>query len=226
VSVHRLAKYQTDDPFTRVPNAAVEDERLDLRSRGLLLFMLSKPDGWTFRERALAKQAGVGRDQVRSAMQKLIEAGYVRRRWEARDDGPPAMVTEVYDRAQDVISEIQPEVGLPEVGKPDRGETRPLSNEGFLVTNEVSNSAAVKKKSVRSRKSGLPSSWQPDDKQVQQLREKFPKLSIEDESEKFQDYHRSKGSTFVDWEAAFRNWCRNAEKYRLQNTGEKAGGWR
>jgi DNA-binding transcriptional MocR family regulator len=226
MSVHRLAKYQTDDPFTRVPNAAVEDERLDLRSRGLLLFMLSKPDGWTFRERALAKQAGVGRDQVRSAMQKLIEAGYVRRRWESRDDGPPAMVTEVYDRSQDVISEIQPEVGFPEVGNPDRGETRPLSNEGFQVTKEVSNSSAVKKKSVRSQKCGLPASWQPDDKQVQQLREKFPKLGLDDEAEKFQDYHRAKGSSFVDWDAAFRNWCRNAEKFRLKAAGMSEDGFR
>jgi hypothetical protein len=225
MSVHRLAKYQTDDPFTRVPNAAVEDDRLDLRSRGLLLFMLSKPDGWTFRERALAKQAGVGRDQVRSAMQKLIEAGYVRRRWEAREDGPPAMVTEVYDRAQDVLCDIQPEVGFPEVGNPDRGESRPLSNEGFLVTKEVSKSSASVEK-TSSRKCSLPAGWKSTEEQVLQLREKFPKLSIEDEAEKFQDYHRSKGSMFVDWDAAFRNWCRNAEKYRVQNTGEKAGGWR
>jgi len=226
MSVHRLAKYQTDDPFTRVPNDAIEDERLDLRSRGLLVFMLSKPDGWTFRERSLAKQAGVGRDQVRSAMQKLIEAGYVRRRWEAREEGPPAMVTEVYDRAQDVISEIQPKVGFPEVGNPDRGETRPLSNEGFLVTNETSKGASAKKKSVRSRKRALPESWQPSEKQLLQIREKFPKLRLEDESEKFQDYHRAKGSTFVDWDAAFRNWCRNAEKFRQQSAGEKDGGWR
>lgn len=77
MSVHRLAKYQTDDPFTRVPNTAVNDERLDLKARGLLLLMLSKPDGWVFRERHLATVAGVGRDQLRAAMQTLIDAGYV-----------------------------------------------------------------------------------------------------------------------------------------------------
>jgi hypothetical protein len=226
MSVHRLAKYQTDDPFTRVPNAAIEDERLDLRSRGLLVFMLSKPDGWTFRERALANQAGVGRDQVRSAMQKLIEAGYVRRRWQARDDGPPQMVTEVYDRAQDVISDIQPEVGFPEVGNPDRGETRPLSNEVFKVTNEGSKSASREKQMGRSRKCGLPAAWQPNEQQLLQLQGKFPKLSLQDESEKFQDYHRAKGSMFVDWDAAFRNWCRNAEKFRLKAAGMSEDGFR
>jgi hypothetical protein len=131
MSVHRLAKYQTDDPFTRVPNSAINDERLDLKARGLLLLMLSKPDGWTFRERHLAKVAGVGRDQLRAAMQTLIETGYVVRSKEAVDGKPPITVTRVYDMPQNA------EVGLPEVGFPDRGETRPLSNEPVLVTNET-----------------------------------------------------------------------------------------
>ena len=129
MSVHRLAKYQTDDPFTRVPNSAVNDSRLDLKARGLLLLMLSKPDGWTFRERHLATVAGVGRDALRAAMQTLIDAGYVVRTRESDDGKPPVCVTRVYDRPQT-------KVGLPEVGFPDRGKTRPLSNEPVLVTNE------------------------------------------------------------------------------------------
>ena len=131
VSVHRLAKYQTDDPFTRVPNSAINDDRLDLKSRGLLLLMLSKPDGWVFRERHLAQSAGVGRDQLRAAMATLIETGYVVRSQESFDGKPPICVTRVYDMPQ-VAG-----VGLAKVGFPDRGETQPLSNEGVLVTNEV-----------------------------------------------------------------------------------------
>ncbi len=138
MSVHRLAKYQTDDPFTRVPNSAVNDERLDLKSRGLLLLMLSKPDGWVFRERHLAQIAGVGRDQLRAAMATLIAAGYVVRTQESFDGKPPICVTRVYDMPQ-VAG-----VGLAKVGFPDRGETRPFSNEGGLVTNEVTPAATPK----------------------------------------------------------------------------------
>ena len=130
MSVHRLAKYQTNDPFTRVPNAAVNDERLDLKARGLLLLMLSKPDGWVFRERHLAGVAGVGRDQLRSAMQTLIDAGYVVRTRESEDGKPPVCVTRVYDMPQSGV-------GFTEVGIPDRGETRPISNELGLVTNDI-----------------------------------------------------------------------------------------
>ena len=142
MSVHRLAKYQTDDPFTRVPNSAVNDSRLDLKARGLLLLMLSKPDGWTFRERHLATVAGVGRDALRAAMQTLIDTGYVVRTRESDDGKPPVCVTRVYDQPQT-------KVGLAEVGFPDRGETRPLSNEPVLVTNEVSLTATPKEESPR-----------------------------------------------------------------------------
>jgi hypothetical protein len=37
--------------------------------------------------------------------------------------------------------------------------------------------------------------------------------SLEDETEKFADYYRSKGDTRIDWIAAWRNWMRNADKY-------------
>lgn len=137
MSVHRLAKYQTDDPFTRVPNTAVNDPGLDLKSRGLLLLMLSLPDDWVFRERNLAEKAGVGREQVRTAMGTLIEAGYVRRRREASDGKPPVLITEVYDTPQNAA-----EVGKAEVGKPDHREPRPLSNEELKETKKTTKAAA------------------------------------------------------------------------------------
>lgn len=213
MSVHRLAKYQTDDPFTRVPNSAVNDERLDLKARGLLLLMLSLPDDWTFRERNLAEKAGVGREALRTAMQTLIAAGYVIRRREAVDGRPPIWVTEVYDRAQD------PKVGKPEVGKPDRRETRPVSNEELLLTKNSTNSS-------RTRKTGVPESWQLQPNILEELQGQYPKIQVAEQVDMFLDYHRAKGSKFVDWTAAFRNWIRNAEKYRKANAGEKEGGWR
>jgi len=200
VSVHRLAKYRQDDPFTRIPNSAIADDQLDLKALGLLVLMLSKPDGWTFRERHLAEAGGVGRDALRSAMKKLIDAGYVHRSRVAEDGRPPITVTEVYDRP------IQPKVGKPEVGKPERGKTRPLSNDGVLVTNE------------RSKKTLIPDGWQPSPAVADDLTRRYPALNISQEAEKFADWHGSKGNRFVDHDKAFRNWCRKAAEYR------KAGG--
>ena len=127
MTVHRLALYRADDPYTRVPNSLVRDARLDLKARGLLLLMLSKPDGWRFNERNLAAEAGVSRDQIRSTLAKLMEAGYVYRGWEKGSDGTPEHVTRVYDRpfGDDVPAPAGRE-SIPElVGNAGGRESRP-----------------------------------------------------------------------------------------------------
>lgn len=96
MTVHRLALYRSDDPYTRVPNSTVRDPRLDLKARGLLLIMLSKPDGWNFTERNLAADAGVSRQQVRTAIETLAEAGYLVRE-RITHEGRPVLQTRVYD---------------------------------------------------------------------------------------------------------------------------------
>ena len=78
----------------------------------------------------------------------------------------------------------------------------------------------------RSQKTAAPQSWRPDEKTIQELKDKYPKIEVGEQVDMFLDYHRSKGSKFADWTAAFRNWIRNAERYRQQNTGDKPGGWR
>ncbi|WP_281545869.1 replication protein [Grimontia sp. SpTr1] len=38
-------------------------------------------------------------------------------------------------------------------------------------------------------------------------------VDLSQETERFLDYHRAKGSTFRDWTAAWRNWMRNAKRF-------------
>ena len=138
MTVQRLGKYQSEDPFTRVPNAAVRDDRLDLKARGLLLLMLSKPDDWRFTEANLARDAGVGRDQLRTAIASLIDAGYVHRWWHTEGDRPihRTSVSDVSMTDEEWGTVLNPESGTSGFGKPHYGETQPGSNE-VEGTNEV-----------------------------------------------------------------------------------------
>jgi len=144
MSVHRLAKYQQDDPFVRVPNVTVNDQRVGLKSLGLLVFMLSKPDGWRFRERALASQLAVSRQQIRTAMATLIELGYVERHTVV-EDGVPVVETRVFDIPRTGQQELDLGAGTPSVpprsasttvANNDRREGGPLSNNGLEVTTD------------------------------------------------------------------------------------------
>jgi hypothetical protein len=64
----------------------------------------------------------------------------------------------------------------------------------------------------------LPPDWKPSPAFAEECAKKFPTLDIDAEVEGFTDHHTAKGSTFKDFNAAFRNWCRNAVKFHGPKT--------
>lgn len=53
------------------------DERLSWRAKGILAYLLSKPNDWRTREKDLINRAVEGRDAVRAAMKELEACGYL-----------------------------------------------------------------------------------------------------------------------------------------------------
>lgn len=117
MSVHRLIHKNSHDPYTRVPNAAINS--LEPKQLGLYVFMLSKPENWRFREATIAAQMGVSRAQVRTAISGLMAAGWVTRH-RVVEDGKPVTLTAVWDTNMH---------DLDEGTENERSESVPLSNE-------------------------------------------------------------------------------------------------
>ena len=69
------------------------------------------------------------------------------------------------------------------------------------------------------RAHALPDDWMPNDTHRQMAGKSS--LSVTDEQEKFSDYHKAKGSTMKDWDAAFRTWLRNAQKFKEKDQPQK-----
>lgn len=65
--------------FTTLNRALINDSRLSLRARGLLVWLLDKPDGWRVESVQIAKATTEGRDAVRAALSELVTAGYLTR---------------------------------------------------------------------------------------------------------------------------------------------------
>lgn len=63
--------------FTTVYRDVAQDARLTLKARGLYLLMQSLPDDWEYSVAGLAKKAGTGKDQIRSALNELMDVGYL-----------------------------------------------------------------------------------------------------------------------------------------------------
>lgn len=70
------------DRFVMIANEALENSGLTWRARGVLAYLLSRPEGWSTSAERLASMSPKGqegRDSMRAVLTELESAGYVRR---------------------------------------------------------------------------------------------------------------------------------------------------
>ena len=88
--------------YSVVHNDLIEDKRLSFKARGLLIYLLSKPDHWRTSMAHLAAVSPEGIHAVRSGMKELEANGYVRRVRKQNASGQWATQTVVFDQPQPV----------------------------------------------------------------------------------------------------------------------------
>ncbi|MDF3309728.1 replication protein [Rhodococcus sp. T2V] len=116
------------DHFTILDNAALNDERLSFRARGVLAYILSKPADWRTTSASLARVAKEGRDAIRAAINELKDAGYIVYE-KIRDaaTGRISTICTVYEvpvegaNDPDVVRIAAPGPGKPAPGEPNLG---------------------------------------------------------------------------------------------------------
>lgn len=67
-----------DHPYTVITKSALEDERLSWAARGVLAYLLCKPDNWKTVKDLIGKDRSE-RDAIQSALKELEECGYLSR---------------------------------------------------------------------------------------------------------------------------------------------------
>jgi len=98
MSIIRAAR---KNQFYVLPTTTIEDNRLSWEARGMLVYLLSKPDHWEVRvEDLLARTRNClgkrsGRDKVYSILKELQMAGYVVRQYDRQGGAFQGMTYEV-----------------------------------------------------------------------------------------------------------------------------------
>lgn len=72
-------------PFAQIPNYILEDTRISFRAKGLLCYLISKPNGWSVIIEDLYSKTVEGYTAIRSAIDELLLTGYM----ELRNDFDP-----------------------------------------------------------------------------------------------------------------------------------------
>lgn len=116
-----LRQHHTRD-FTVIPNSLLQDQRLSCRERGLLVWMLSKPQDWNFSHKALLSELPFDKKgAVQACINKLTEIGYLRIVQERTKGKLGKTLWYVYDvpypKYRDTDNKAPPYPEIPDSGK-------------------------------------------------------------------------------------------------------------
>jgi hypothetical protein len=103
--------------YVIISKVGLEDDRLSWKARGLLAYLLSKPDNWEVMQAHLVKQGPDGTASVRAGLNELKEAGYITSAKSKNDSGR----FDGWDSF--VYEEPVTEMRFQHVGKPTDGKT-------------------------------------------------------------------------------------------------------
>ena len=114
MAVFRVEKNHS---YTVMANHHLRDERLSLKSKGLLSLILSLPDDWRISIEGMTQFSADGKDAIRSAIRELTDAGYITRAQTHSEAG----TFSGYDYIVHETPTASPSSGFPTMEKPTMG---------------------------------------------------------------------------------------------------------
>lgn len=117
--------------FVTIHQDAVEDARLSWAARGLLGYLLSRPDDWKVLIKDLQRRGDLGRDGIYKLLRELRDSGYVR--YERARDEQGRMRGGIY-----YVREIpdSPHPDFPDTAEPGRAAPYPAKPEALPNTEQ------------------------------------------------------------------------------------------
>lgn len=115
--------------------------------------------------------------------------------------------------AKSAVGRIQQEPSANSaVGRRQNLPTNPV-NEPCKRTSKKTNSADDERKPPK-RASALPENWLPSDRNLNDAKSRnFTDEEVHEQAAAFRDHHLARGTTFKDWDAAWRTWLGNARRF-------------
>lgn len=131
----------------------LNDSKMSWRAKGLLAYMLSKPDDWFFYMDELERQASDGIASLRSAFKELQDKGYVKKERKQDEHGKFVWETTVYELPSiekpymDKPSMESPSMEKPSTGEPSTVNRTLLNND--LLSNDLLNNKELNNKQLK-----------------------------------------------------------------------------
>ncbi len=190
-------KLHFESQFTQIHNAWIRDPNISYKAKGLLTYLLSHEIGYTITIGQIIRESGDGKQAVRSALEELIQAGYLETQRTTDERGYNAGLAYFIKDPQN-----------------PKSENPTLDNPTLDNRTALENNLNKKTKKTENRASKISDDWQPTDAIKADFETKYAGLDHNKEIMKFINYYQSNGKSMKDWNAAFRNWLIRAMEYQ------------
>lgn len=127
MAIIRVAKQPNQ--FSIIDRTPAEDTRLSMKAKGIMFYLLTKPDNWTLNVKDLIKSSADGRDSIYSGLKELRELGYISMKKYQNTKGQFEIEYIVYENPIELSTEEEvadtenpytenPDTGFPDTEKP------------------------------------------------------------------------------------------------------------
>ena len=159
------------------------------------------------------------RRAVQNNIDDLEAAGLVEVVTRHRPNGSQTSNIYVLKLAQDGVQNMH--TPRAENAPPPMQNLHPLNLVNNNLVNEPEELRGAKAQKQRKPEMDLPEGWIPNDKNVQDAIDRgFSETEIENEADRFANFHSSKQNRYRDWDAAWRSWLARARQYRTNDRGK------
>ena len=139
-----------DDPYTRVFNALIFDDNLRLQTRMVLIMMTSFRPDWDFSIRGMANIAHVTKDTMSKMLAELENAGYVKRKEQARGTAGQ------FAKAGYLVSRKPIFKNITDTGHKNYDTAQPCPDSSYTVEPYTKNSPQLNTKQLNTKQSSTP----------------------------------------------------------------------
>lgn len=204
------SKHSFDGSFTQIPNFWLRDPKLSLKAIGLLAQLMSHEPGWSVSVVSVARQNGVSRGAVSTAVAELEAAGYLIRTQKRSETNQFAEVIWTTCDPREPVTGF-PSAAFPSTAFPsaeNRAPKKTIKTEDYLKEEERATPSTSKRINPDFTATPTMLSWASENG-----------LTVDpiQETAKFVDYWTAESGSRAaksDWVAAWRNWMRRAQQYR------------
>ncbi len=166
INIVRATK-DREHPYVMVLRATVDGSSLTFEERGLLIYILGKPDNWQVQIKDLMREGSIGRDKAYNLVNGLIKKGYAERFEERTSGKVTGYRVVVHESPLPEKTEPAPLPEKPDTAEPDtvnqehNKELLPLKKE-----REVSNDSCASAQPPQKAKPSLKSDAHPNTQPV------------------------------------------------------------